>query len=34
MEFRNFEINSVINDENKMTLSIDLSQSKKISTQL
>ena len=29
MEFRNFEINSVINDENKMTLSIDLSQSKK-----
>lgn len=29
MEFRNFEINSVINDENKMTLSIDLSQSKR-----
>ena len=29
MEFRSFEINSVISDENKMTLSIDLSQSKK-----
>ena len=29
MEFRSFEINSVISDENKMTLSIDLTQSKK-----
>ena len=29
MEFRSFKINSTVNDENKMTLSIDLSQSKK-----
>ena len=29
MEFRSFEVNSTVNDENKMTLSIDLSQSKK-----
>lgn len=32
MEFRSFKVNSTVNDENKMTLSIDLSQSKKFPT--